>query len=286
MKALENKVGILPELENKSAEIQQRNNTIWTTTLAFECFGVKIGILATAGLLLDELRALLPPSSNELKEGPVDKFFKLIISETESILYENDFEKLRFPGNKWVSEALRGQLKSCVSQFTAERVFIHAGVVAHQDRLILIPGEGFSGKTTLTAELVKAGAIYYSDDFAILDQNALVYPYPKPLSLRQKGANTGEQTDYDVGHFGGVQGINPLPVSLVVITEYQARARWRPQTLTPGEGVLEILRHTNNSLRQPQFAVEVLQKVVIQAKIIKSKRGEAEKAARAILQEC
>ena len=89
-----------------------------------------------------------------------------------------------------------------------------------------------------------------------------------------------------VGHFGGIQATKPLPVSLVVITEYRAGARWQPKSLTPGQGILEILRHTNNSLRQPQIAVQVLQKVAIQAKIIKSKRGEAKKIAQDLLKMC
>ena len=278
--------GVYPELANDPSLLEQHQSVDWATGLVFECFGVRIGILATAGLTLEEVRALLPPYSSETDVGQVDRIFLVKINETESVIFENEIEKLRFPGAHWVADALRGQLKYCVSQFTSQRVFVHAGVVAWQDCLILIPGAGFSGKTTLTAELVKAGAAYYSDDFAVIDQNGLVHPYPKPLSVRQRNATTGEQIDYDVEYFGGTQADKPLAASLVIITRYEAGSLWQPQSLTPGQGLLEILKHTNNSLRHPQIVMRVLQKVVIRAKIIQSKRGEAELTALAILQSC
>ncbi len=279
-------VGISPGLAIEPLLPDQLKDVDWVTGLSFECFGVRIGILATAGMTLEEIRSFLPPYSRELTSGHVEHIFGVKINETESVIFENDDEKLRFPGAHWVADALRGQLKYCVSQFTAERVFIHAGVVALSDCLILIPGAGFSGKTTLTAELVKAGADYYSDDFAVLDKNGLVHPFPKPLSIRQSSTNLSEQTDYEVEHFGGRQAVKPLAVSLVILTQYESGASWLPQSLSPGHGLLEILKHANNSLRHPQFVLQVLQKVVTQARIIQSKRGEAETTALAILQIC
>ena len=52
------------------------------------------------------------------------------------------------------------------------------------DRALLIPGATFTGKTTLVQALVQAGATYYSDEYAVLDDAGLVHPYPRPLSIR------------------------------------------------------------------------------------------------------
>ncbi len=51
-------------------------------------------------------------------------------------------------------------------------LFVHAGAVAvgWQRQAILIPGRSFAGKTTLVKALVEAGAVYYSDEFAVLDK--------------------------------------------------------------------------------------------------------------------
>ena len=62
---------------------------------------------------------------------------------------------------------------------TRERVFVHAGVVGWKGHAIVIPGRSRSGKTTLVAELVKAGAEYYSDEFAVLDAEGRVHPFPE-----------------------------------------------------------------------------------------------------------
>ena len=67
-------------------------------------------------------------------------------------------------------------------------LFVHAGVVGWQGKAILIPGRSFSGKTTLVKALIEAGATYYSDEFAILDRQGLVHPYPLPLRSAWDGA--------------------------------------------------------------------------------------------------
>jgi uridine kinase len=41
---------------------------------------------------------------------------------------------------------------------------------------IAIPGRSFSGKTSLVTALVRAGAVYYSDEFAVIDRDGLVRP--------------------------------------------------------------------------------------------------------------
>lgn len=272
--------------KDKTIKVVNSAKSSWTTNFVFECCGVRIKIRINKKVSLDKLQTVLPPFSREIKNGEVDRVFSLKLSDSESVLSDDEDEKLRAPGNDWITEALRAELKSCVSRNSPENAFIHAGVVAWQNKLILIPGEGFAGKTTLTAELVKAGAVYYSDDMAVADRNGLIYPYPKPLSIRQRESVDGAQINYDVAHFRGVQAIDPLPVSLVIVTEYHRRARWQPQILSPGQGVLELLKHTTNSLKFPRLVMPILRKIAVQAKIIKTKRGEADKTARAILLNC
>ena len=67
----------------------------------------------------------------------------------------------------------------------------------------MLPAPSFGGKTTLVAALVRAGAIYYSDEFAVLDEQGFVHPYAKPLSIR--GADNW-QVNHSVASLGGVVG--------------------------------------------------------------------------------
>ena len=262
--------------------------------LLFECFGVNFEICTNKPDFLDKVRTVLPVGTIERENkgekpfGEAEHRFDVRHKDEadEWILKYGERELLRRQNPKWIIDILRSALRQRVAENTVERVFIHAGVVAWNDCLILIPGKSFAGKTTLTAELVKAGAVYYSDEFAMVDKNGLVHPYQKPLSMRRRNSSDGSQTDIAVEQLNGSQGVTPLPIGLVVITRYKARSRWKPEVLSPGIGVLEILKHTNNSLRHPEIVLPVLQKVAKQARIIKSNRGDAKKAANAILLEC
>ena len=63
-------------------------------------------------------------------------------------------------------------------------VALHAGAVTIDRATVLLPGVSNSGKSTLTAGLVAAGAGYLSDELALLDPaTQQVIPYPKSISL-------------------------------------------------------------------------------------------------------
>ncbi len=79
-----------------------------------------------------------------------------------------------------------------------------------------------AGKSTLVAELVRAGAEYYSDEYAVLDSAGGVHPYPRPLSVRQAG---GPGVTKQPVHVAGAHATNdPLPVGLVVVSKFDRAA--------------------------------------------------------------
>ena len=88
-----------------------------------------------------------------------------------------------------------------VANYAPDRVFLHAGVVAWRGRALVLPGTSFAGKTTLVAELVRAGATYYSDEYAVLDALGRVHPYARELQMRRPGSP--EQTAVAVAQLNG-----------------------------------------------------------------------------------
>jgi len=154
------------------------------------------------------------------------------------------------------------------------RVFVHAGVVGWRGQAILIPGRSFSGKSTLTAELVKAGATYYSDEYAVLDEHGRVHHYARPLSIRENG-HLEKAKRYEVETLGGRSGVKPLPVRLIVVSKYKSGAKWRPRQLSAGEGALALLANTVSARREPKTALAALNHAVSHATVIKGNRGEA-----------
>ncbi len=179
-------------------------------------------------------------------------------------------------------EQLVSHVRITVAEFAVGKVFLHAGVVAIGGKAIVLPGQSFQGKTTLVAELVKSGAVYYSDEYAVLDEKGYVHPFPKMLSMRGI-IDDYTQLDIPVEEFGGVAGTKPVPVALVLITEYKRNAKWKPQELSSGQGIMEILPHTLPIRNKPEFTLNVLNNVAERAIITKTKRAEADKTARLLM---
>jgi hypothetical protein len=156
-------------------------------------------------------------------------------------------------------------------------------VVGWRDRAILLPGRSFSGKTTLVAALVGAGATYYSDEYAVLDAKGRVHPYARPLSIRS--ADDARSRRCPVEELGGVSATRPLPVGLIAVTQFRPGTRrpgpWR--ALSPGQAVLALLSHTVPARRKPATALATLRQAVAPATALRGARGEADRTAEALL---
>lgn len=171
-------------------------------------------------------------------------------------------------------------LRVSVGESAPGRVVLHAGVVGWKGKAIVMPADSFQGKSTLVAELVRAGAEYYSDDFVVLDENALVHPFPRRISMRSDDFKTYELSIDDLN---GKVGTEPIPVGLVLLTRYDAEAEFEPVTETAGNGVLKLIPFTLTIRKQPEFSMRVLHKLAGHAIIISSLRGSAERFAKTLL---
>jgi len=160
-------------------------------------------------------------------------------------------------------------------------VFVHAGVVGWQGGAIVVPGRSRAGKTTLVEAFVRAGAEYYSDEFAVLDANGAVHPYAIPLGIR----GAGGRASVDVGTIGGRAGTMPLPVTRLLITQYHPRGRWRPRSVSPATGMLALMDNTVAARTAPERTMPVLRRAVEGATIVRSRRGDAHTTAQMVLSE-
>ena len=139
-----------------------------------------------------------------------------------------------------IAHWLRSDIDLQVAGCAREGLFVHAGVVGWRGHAILIPGRTMTGKSSLVAELVRRGARYYSDEYAVIDDGGRVHPYTRPLSLRN--GSRPDQTGL-VDDLGGA-GREPLPVTLIVSTTYLAGAPWCPVTVTGARAVLPDRKST------------------------------------------
>lgn len=260
----------------------------WAAGISLTSYGVRIGIRVNDPKVLDRLPDYLPPEWKPAESLVVDRLYSLIIGGASArtnvrrfnILYGDISKLVRTVDDELFFDAFESDLQLHVAEWARRRVFVHCGVVGYKGRAILVPGRSHSGKTTLIAELVRAGAVYYSDEYAVLDAQGHVHPYSRPLAVREEAG--GKQTKREAQFFGGVKGFKPLPVGLVVSTHHKPGARWRPKILTPGKGLLELLANTVSARRQPERALATLQRVVSVAPVLKGARGEAAETVAAI----
>src|SRR5437870_1301491 len=210
----------------------------WVVGMSFISYGVRVGLRVNQPDALDGLLAYLPEGWKPARSPVVERMYSLLIGAPGPrsnvrrfhLLYGNAERLARTLELGSLCEAFETDLQLYVAQAARHRVFVHAGVVGWQGQAIVIPGRSFSGKSMLVAELVRAGAAYYSDEYAVVDPQGRVHPYPKPLSLRENGAARGKK--YAMEELGGRAGSKPIPVGLVVVSAYKAGARWRLHRLS------------------------------------------------------
>src|SRR6185312_3555780 len=126
--------------------------------------------------------------------------------------------RVRAPADAAALQAFESKLALHVAAESRTFLFVHAGVVGWRGRAIVLPGRTHAGKSTLVAALVRAGATYYSDEYALVDGDGRVWPYPRPLSLRRARGPVRVRPE----RLGRV-GRGPLPVGLVVLCRFAAR---------------------------------------------------------------
>ena len=170
-----------------------------------------------------------------------------------------------------------------VAEHARSVVFVHAGAIGWRGKAIVFPGDSFQGKTTLVAELVRRGATYYSDEYAIFDSDGRVLPFARPLALRSDEGLIFE-TPVTAAELGAETGTEPIESRVFIFTKYDPGAVWEPEFLTPGQAIVEIVAQTIPIRVNPEFAINVLKKATGNAIIAKSPRRDAAEFAEKFLE--
>lgn len=271
----------LPRLKIASTSMTKVDRLGWAAGFSIKSYGVRIGIRSNDPAVLDRVKQHFPHGWQTTSSPIVDRVYSILIKRSGArsnarrfnLLYGDHLQLDRSPDLEALMERFESDLRLHVAELAHHRVFVHAGVVGWKGKAIVIPGRSYSGKSTLVAELVRAGADYYSDEYAVFDSRGRVHPFAKALELRDEGEY--EQTKVTVAELGGHSGTKPLPVGLVLLTQFKSGARWRPRQLTPGKGVLELLFNTVSARRNPERAMSTLYQVAAQAALLKGVRGNA-----------
>src|SRR5713101_2580612 len=261
----------------------------WAEGLLLSSFGVRAGVRVSVSGVLPQVLPLLPPGWKKSQKVIVQRLYSLVVARDCEragvrrlhVLYADSTPIARGAALDQVLAALETDLHRYTAEAASDMTFLHAGVVGWQGRAILVPGRSLSGKTTLVREMLRLGATYYSDEFAVVDDSGNVHPFARPLGIRED--STFAQTKYTAETLGATSGVKPLPLGAVVLCKYQAGARWKPAPLSHGRGALELMANSIAVRNQPQRTLQRIQKLVAGTVFVKGTRGEAHESAPSIL---
>lgn len=262
----------------------------WATGISIYAYGLRIGIRVSTPDVMDEVIARLPPGWEPGCSPLVDHLYSLKVggagqragARNYNLLYAGLAQLSRTLDLGEALDVLESDLHMHVANFARNRVFVHAGAVGWRGKAIVIPGQCYSGKSTLVAALVRAGATFYSDEFAVLDGDGNLHPFPRRLSLRQdNGQKPRRCTAEDLG---GQVGSAPLRVGQVVMAQFRPGSLWQPRKVSSGQALLEVMKSTVPTIHEPENALTVLHKIVPAALCWKGQRGDADDVAADLLQ--
>jgi hypothetical protein len=278
-----------PVLNQKSCSLEELNHFAWAGQACITAFGLRVGVRVTAPEFLDRFLGGIPARWKCAAPQSVDRLYSFIARAASPrvdvrgahLLYANSQRLARTGDLSQLVEMFESDLNSYIAQTAQRWFFVHAGAVGWKGQAIIIPGHSHSGKTVLVKEFLRAGAKYYSDEFAALDRHGWVHPFPRPLSVRAENDQT--RTRVRAEDLGSETGTRPLPVGLLLWTHYKADAHWRPEALSSGKGVLALLANALTARIQPRRALAAFEKAACQARVLQGIRGDAKETVESLL---
>jgi hypothetical protein len=243
---------------------------------AFESFGVRVEVVADDAELLSRLPDALPEWRRAADGSPSARFE--VSGQGVITLNGEPLSGSHLSTDVTVS-VLTTRMRHHLALHAPEHIFVHAGVVSLGTTAIVIPARSFAGKTTLVAELVRQGATYYSDEYAVVDSRGLIHSYPRPLTLRPAPGWGNQHLPVSVGKIG----TEAIRAGLLVITEYERGAEWNPVAGTPAEGAIAVIEHTVAARSRPGPALAAARAVASGATVLTGVRGEAGPTAAALI---
>jgi len=245
--------------------------------LILAAFGGRVAVVDTSGFgVATELASWYPPQFVASPTAPTSIADASIVIREEP---EGTLRAEREGGPALVEScaparlaaALLPHLELDLARSAEGYVFVHAGVVAWRGSAIVVPGAQGTGKSSLVAELVRSGATYYSDEWAVLGPSGLVHAFPRPSFVG------GQPTT-------GAAPLPPIPVACVVATAYAAGAEWTPSVLRGAHALLPVLDNAVVLREQPGPVLAAVGALGTEVVTFESLRPDAPEVALAILE--
>jgi hypothetical protein len=278
---------VRPELlrySDTSPCMRRLDRIVWAEGTCLESYGVRIGIRASQAGVMDQLTPFLPPQWEPIKPlGRLDALYSWVVGGVRrpnvrgfDVIYQGIGQLARTLTHDQLFEAFKTNLRMTVALLSPRFVFVHAGVVGWRGYAIVMPGATFTGKSALVNALTRAGAQYFSDEYAVLDRSGNVHPFAIPISLRLSAADTQEPRPL---RSIGTRTDCAIKVGAILATSHRKGAKSRFRRLSPGQGALELVANAVAARRAPSRVLHATHHASKSAIVLRGFRGEAEEAA-------
>lgn len=203
---------------------------------------------------------------------------RLSVADGLAAVELEDGLSLTGPDGPEMHRAFASRIELALVDRLPELVAVHAGVVATAAGAIVLPGRSMAGKSTLVQELVRQGAIYLSDEFALLTLDGRVHPYPRAMTLRAPGGSVRSVPDAAAAVDAG-----PVPVAVIALLQHDAEAGWVVEEPSPGQATMGLVDNCVCIRRRPGPSLTALTAVAQTARLVSGTRGDAPDAAGELL---
>jgi hypothetical protein len=213
-------------------------------------------------------------------EGEPDIFIRIAQVAGQFTLSVNDEVVASSPEIGKLVPSLIRALDDAVIERLKTLHAVHAGAVLWRGRVLLLPGITHSGKSSLVAELLRRGATYFSDEYALIDREGRAHPYPRPLLLRH---GSPEQVPVLAEEFDAAVGCDPAPVGWILSLMYESAGAWSVTPVVQSVATLNLLQNTPHILTDSPGMVSAFQRVAAGADCYTGTRADAVDSADQIL---
>ena len=131
--------------------------------------------------------------------------------------------------------------------------FIHAGVVGVDGGALVLPGRSMSGKSTLVSALLRRGASYMSDEYAVVDGDGRVHPYARNLRIR---AEDGSGRTTPPTEFTTKIERQTLPLTHIALLRYEAGSDLNVDPLSGASAALALVDNTVRARSNPETTLK------------------------------
>lgn len=247
----------------------------------FASHGVTVAMELDA-VVVEPVRTLLPPGAFGQGEPETEpnRHYRIewwsgnspgMDEDTFRMLVDGE-ERLKALSADSVANRLESDLQMFIAEFARPHLFLHAGVVQWHDRIIVLPGSSYAGKSTLVRALVQEGATYFSDEFAVLDVDGRILPYARLLSHREGPLGPTDRIDLQAHAPVVDDSFEPPRVDVVALMKYEADSAWNATELTGGAAVVAMSEHMVPIRLRPADTLQMLVNVAEHARVFRCVR--------------